>query len=108
VLTLFAITAGEVSFMATVEGRAPELEATRLEIAELQAEVAVAAARIANLESALLTNRVIGMAVGILVERRRLTADEAFARLVRLSQRTHRRVSELADELVYTGELPAA
>lgn len=60
----------------------------------------------ANLRRALDSSRTIGAAVGILVERHRLTEAWAFDVLRVASQLSNRRVAELADELVATGALP--
>jgi AmiR/NasT family two-component response regulator len=50
---------------------------------------------------------VIGQAKGILMERHHLTADEAFAELVKASQATTNvRVAEIAECLTRTGEWP--
>lgn len=69
--------------------------------------VALAAAdREANLRTALASREAIGQAIGILVERHKLTAAQSFDLLVHLSQRTHVRLREIADELVRTGSLP--
>lgn len=55
-----------------------------------------------------LDNRdVIGQAKGILIERYRLTADAAFDRLVETSQHTNRRLLDVAEHLVLTGDLPS-
>jgi AmiR/NasT family two-component response regulator len=67
---------------------------------------AIAETKIANLELALRSARTIGMAVGILVERLKVSSDEAFAVLVETSQHTHRKLKDIEEELVYTGELP--
>jgi AmiR/NasT family two-component response regulator len=67
---------------------------------------AIAETKIANLEFALRNARTIGMALGILVERLKVSGDEAFAVLVTTSQHTHRKLNDIAAELVYTGELP--
>lgn len=77
----------------------PELDEARLRLVE-------ALDRVANLETALKSSRTIGTAVGILVERHRISPDEAFARIAAWSQRTHRKVSEIASDLVLTGEEP--
>ncbi|MEV1117968.1 ANTAR domain-containing protein [Actinosynnema sp. NPDC049800] len=50
----------------------------------------------------------IGQAKGILMERHKLTADQAFTVLVRTSQRTNIKLRDLATHLVHTGELPTA
>lgn len=69
-------------------------------------EAASAQAKIANLEIALQSSRVIGMAVGIVMERCKLTPDEAFDLLVSVSQHEHRKLREIADDLVLTGAIP--
>ena len=45
------------------------------------------------------------MAIGILMERHRVTADDAFALLTAASQRENRKLRVLADRLVLTGSL---
>lgn len=59
-----------------------------------------------NLRLALGSRDIIGQAKGILMERHRLTADEAFALLIAASQRTNRKLRDVAEELALTGELP--
>lgn len=61
---------------------------------------------IAQLQHALASNRTIGVAIGILVERYQLTPEAAFAFLSRHSQRTNRKVYDLAEELIATGNMP--
>ncbi len=65
-----------------------------------------AAASADNLEIALQRNRITGTAVGILVERLRLTPAQAFDLLRVMSQHTNRKLADLAAHLVETGELP--
>lgn len=60
----------------------------------------------ANLEIALSTSRQIGAAMGILMSRELMTFDEAFARLRSASQRLHRKLRDVAAEVVDTGQLP--
>jgi hypothetical protein len=72
-----------------------------------EASVAVSHAQThEHLREALESRQEIGQAIGILMERHRVTADEAFARLVFVSQRTHRKIRELAAWLIHTGEEP--
>lgn len=59
----------------------------------------------ANLEMALHSRAVIDQAKGILIERYKLTADQAFQLLARASMSTNRKVRDVADHLVRTGEL---
>jgi hypothetical protein len=69
--------------------------------------VALAAAeREANLRLALASREAIGQAIGILIERHKLTASQAFDLLVHVSQHTHVRLRDVADELARTGQLP--
>jgi GAF domain-containing protein len=62
--------------------------------------------RAANLQVALTTRELIGQAQGILMERERVTADEAFDILRRASQHLNRKLREVAQALVDTGEQP--
>lgn len=58
-----------------------------------------------NLQLALESRAVIDQAKGILMERHKLTADEAFQLLARASMKANVKVRALADHLVHTGEL---
>lgn len=62
--------------------------------------------RSANLHAALTTREMIGQAQGILMERERVTADQAFAILRRASQHLNIKLREVAQSLVETGEPP--
>jgi GAF domain-containing protein len=63
--------------------------------------------REANLRRALQSRELIGQAMGILMERHRITASQAFDVMVHASQRTNVKLRAIADELVRTGSLPA-
>jgi AmiR/NasT family two-component response regulator len=63
--------------------------------------------REANLRRALKSREIIGQAMGILMERHRITASQAFDVMVHASQRTNVKLRVIADELVRTGTLPA-
>jgi hypothetical protein len=65
----------------------------------------IAQARIANLERALVSNRRIGMALGVLMSRRGLTEEQAFDLLREQSSRRNEKLARLAEEVVYTGDL---
>lgn len=54
------------------------------------------------------TRQLIGRAEGILMERHRVTAAQAFAMLVRVSQHRNVKLREVADELVHSGRLDEA
>jgi GAF domain-containing protein len=59
-----------------------------------------------NLQVALTSRATIDQAKGILMERHRLTADQAFQVLAEVSMSENVKVREVADHLVRTGELP--
>lgn len=71
------------------------------------AAVAMAGAqRNEQLNRAMGTRDVIGQAKGILMERHKLTAEQAFMLLVRASQATHLKLRDIAAQLTTVGELP--
>ncbi|PPB47853.1 histidine kinase, partial [Arthrobacter pityocampae] len=49
---------------------------------------------------------VIGQAKGILMERHKITGEQAFIVLSMASQRTHMKLWDVADHLISSGELP--
>ena len=70
------------------------------------AAVAVAQAQKLNhLGIALASRDVIGQAKGVLMERYKITADQAFALLAKVSQDTNHRLHEVAEYLTLTGVL---
>lgn len=73
---------------------------------QLVHELTEAQRQVESLERALRTSRTIGTAIGVLVERHKITPDAAFTMLVRHSQRTNRKLRDIADDLLFTGELP--
>jgi GAF domain-containing protein len=73
------------------------------------AAVAVAGARTEqHLRRAVSSRDLIGQAKGILMERYRISADQAFQVLARVSQQTNRRLADVADELTRTRSVPGA
>ncbi len=58
-----------------------------------------------QLLQAVTSRQIIGQAQGILMERYEMSDDRAFSVLVRVSQNTNRKLRDVADELVRTGEL---
>jgi transcriptional regulator with GAF, ATPase, and Fis domain len=75
----------------------------------LAAHLAVAiddAREIENRGKAMVTRTVIGQAEGILMERLKIDADQAFDYLRRVSSQTNRKLIAVATELVQTGRLP--
>lgn len=73
----------------------------------LTEELTEARERVEHLEIALATNRHIAMAVGIVMARRGLTEPEAFDVLRLASHASQRKVRDLAEHVIYTGDLPA-
>ena len=60
-----------------------------------------------NLHAALVSREMIGQAQGILMERERITSDQAFDILRRASQRLNVKLRDVAQDLVDSGENPA-
>lgn len=83
--------------MSTVSERWTRLETDH---ESCEADLAEARHQIENLQAALETRHIIGLAQGILMCRYGLTEDQAFAYLSRISQDSNVRVRELARRLV--------
>jgi len=64
--------------------------------------------RSASLERALTSNRQIGAAVGILMAMHKLTSERAFALLREASNKSNRRLRDVADQVVLSGFLDHA
>jgi ANTAR domain/GAF domain len=64
--------------------------------------------RAANLERALTSNRLIGIAIGVLMATHKVTRDDAFALLRMASQNANRKLVDVAEDVIHTGilELP--
>ncbi len=62
--------------------------------------------RSTNLQTALVSREIIGQAQGILMERERITADQAFDLLRRSSQHLNLKLRDVAQQLVDTGAVP--
>jgi GAF domain-containing protein len=61
-----------------------------------------------NLRRAMVSRAVIEQAKGILMERYKVTAEQAFTLLTHSSQRTNVKLRDVAEQLVSTGALPGA
>jgi GAF domain-containing protein len=59
-----------------------------------------------NLQMALESRAVIDQAKGVLIERYKVTPDQAFQLLARASMAANRKLRDIADHLVHTGEFP--
>jgi transcriptional regulator with GAF, ATPase, and Fis domain len=85
----------------------PDSESTGVLLAS-HAALAMAAARTQEgLLAAMDSRDVIGQAKGILIERYKVTGVQAFGMLVVSSQTVNRKLRDVAEHLVATGELPA-
>lgn len=69
-------------------------------VAEVRKSLDACMDEIANLEKALETRDIIGQAKGILMARQRIDADAAFDVLRLASQRTNKKLRDVASELV--------
>jgi transcriptional regulator with GAF, ATPase, and Fis domain len=104
-------TSNEALGAVTVYAAQPsvfEVDAVRAGLL-LAAHAAAAASSIAkaeNLQVALQSRDAIGQAKGILMERYKITADDAFAMLVEASQQGQRKLKDVAEHLAVTGEMP--
>jgi GAF domain-containing protein len=72
--------------------------------AALALEIERTAERAENLEAALRTSREIGVAIGILVERYKISTQQSFEMLRVASQERHRKLRDIAADIVLTGE----
>jgi hypothetical protein len=74
------------------------------------AEVALtaldASERVQHLQRALESNRQIGVAIGILMAQHSYSREDAFEALRTASQHLHRKLSAIAADVTYAGELP--
>jgi GAF domain-containing protein len=61
---------------------------------------------LAHMRTAMVSRAVIEQAKGILMERHKVTADQAFTALTRASQNSNIKLRDVADQLVHTGALP--
>ncbi len=86
-------------------GEQPDAAASATELTELRTRAEAAEHRADNLERALTSNRRIGMAIGILLERLHVPEEQAFALLREESMRQNVRLAQVAEQVVYTGTL---
>jgi hypothetical protein len=85
--------------------RPPQQDHTAETIDQLRQELAEARDKIANLERALTSSRRIGAAMGVLMYRHKITIDQAFELLRVASQVTHRKLRDVAEDVLTSGEL---
>ena len=75
------------------------------ELVAARSDLAAATDRAEHLQKAVASNRRIGMAMGILMERHRLTEAQAFDHLRALSQRDNVKLRDLAEQIIFTGDV---
>lgn len=92
-------------YSTTPEGFGDESEHIGLLLASHAAVAMAGAQRQEHLVRAIETRDLIGQAKGILMERYRVTADQAFTLLIRVSQTTNVKLRDVAEHLATTGEL---
>ena len=99
---------GALNLFSRERGGFDEQSVTVGELFAAHAAVAFSAAqRLSALSRALDSRTLVGQAQGILMERGRVTAEQAFAELQRASQSRNLKLAEVARRLVETGDLPA-
>jgi GAF domain-containing protein len=101
---------GVLTFYSAVADDFDEDAQRRGSLLAAHATIAIDAAASAEsadtLKVALESSRLIGAAMGVLAERHGITIEEAFELLRVTSNRTNRKLSDLAEELMSTGQLP--
>jgi ANTAR domain/GAF domain len=98
-------TLGGLNMYSTLSDEIDPEAASIAELFASHAAVALGGARhVTNLNQALQTRKVIGEALGILMERYQLSEDRAFAFLVRASNTSNLKVHMIAKELVDAAE----
>ncbi len=73
-------------------------------VAELEAQIVAGAVKVENLEIALVSSRRIGAAIGILMTVRQVSEDQAFGLLRTASQTRNRKLREVAEDVILTGD----
>jgi GAF domain-containing protein len=97
---------GSVSLYATERAAFSLADEYVARLFATQAALALAEThRAGQMRQALVNRDVIGQAKGILMERHRITADEAFAILSERSQQANRKLKDVAQRLTETGSL---
>jgi hypothetical protein len=84
---------------------APDALPTPDTLESVSAELVAARREIAELKTAVVSNRNIGAATGILMARHSLTQQQAWDAMREESQRSHRKLRDVAEEVLFTGRL---
>lgn len=74
-------------------------------VSKVLAELEAARTKVGNLEIALATSRRIGMAMGVVMSEFKVTEDQAFAALIKASQTRHKKVRDIAEDVLLTGTI---
>ncbi|BBY40203.1 hypothetical protein MMAN_43370 [Mycobacterium mantenii] len=99
-------TLGSLSLYASDPGALDDTARNLAQLVATHAALAIGdAERTTRLRQAMTNRDVIGQAKGILIERHRITADEAHDLLVRASKQINRKVVDLAQDLAATGQV---
>ena len=88
-----------------LEGRA-DMDA--ILIAVLQAEGTLNKEHAANLEEALRSSRTIGTAIGVVMAMRKISDVDAFELLRKSSMDSNRKLRDVAEEIVFSGDVKAS
>ena len=97
-------TLGALDLLAHAESAfTDESEHVGLLLASHAAIAAADAYHFEHVTSALVNRDLIGQAKGILMERFKITSEQAFAVLAKVSQDTNRKLSAVAEDLARTG-----
>ena len=84
----------------------PQLRELALAVAGSRLQTLLLSDQVQNLQVSLASSRRIGLALGIIVERLRVTDDVAFDLLKAASQRANVKLRDVAENIVLTGALP--
>lgn len=88
-----------------MDGFENRLEVDEAMIAELHSNGLLSQEQARHLEEALRSSRVIGAAIGIIMANRQVDETGAFQVLSKSSQNTNRKLRDLAEEIVRTGDV---
>lgn len=101
---------GHLRFLFTATSSPPpagrELAAAFAAHAALALDRSALLVQVANLRLAVVSNREIGAAVGILMARHRDSYPTAFSSLCKISQQENRKLRDVAADVLHTGDLP--
>ena len=88
------------------QGSVARVAALTLELAASRVELEQQAGTVRQLQQAVKSRDTIGQAKGLLMERYKISADAAFTMLINESNRSNRKLVDVAHQLIYAGETP--